>query len=203
MLIDSRLHITIRPCLEYKIPELCLLARDCVLGDRNFMDLKSMCDQCLKHFEFQRTQCPKTSILQDESTAVCHQVDEYLRCISASWKAYLDVIIRRVRKKLEELQSRRVTETSRTLQRDLNSFLKEIRSFQVPLAKRPNALLQSSSTFQDMFTSAYGKVPSRDLKLVKEDFENKMASIQHRIATRFVTLLLADVNHCNELHHKK
>ena len=194
MLVDSRLHLTVRPYLEYKIPELCLLARDCVLGDCNYADLKFACDQCLKHFDFERTQRLKTPpFLRDESTVVCHQIDEYLRCISASWKAYLAVVIRRVRKKLQELQDCRSTETSRTVQQDLNLFLEEIRSFQVPLTKRPKTLLESSLTFQNMFTNAYSKVPYQALKLVKEDFEKKMASIQHRIATRFVTLLLADV----------
>jgi hypothetical protein len=110
MFTDSRLHISVRPCLEYKIPEMCVIARDFILGDRDKRDLVVVCEQCLldvKSVDIQYVdiddQPAHAQELRQMCALVCSQVDEYLRHLSASWKAHIDSIFATVNSKTSEL----------------------------------------------------------------------------------------------------
>ena len=221
MFTDSRLHVSVRPCLEYKIPEMCMIVRDIIVGDRDKRDLVVICEQCLldvKSVDIRYVDIDDqlAQELRQMCTLVCSQVDEYLRHLSASWKAHIDSIYSTVKSKTSELQSeannachvsnyyskkvssdivlKEYRKELRRLKNDLNSMLSEMRMRPTPSIQRPDELVQSTQTLRDMFANLYGRMSTKDIITLKQDFENQMSNIQFRIATRFIEQLLSYIN---------
>lgn len=209
MLTDSRLHVNVRPPLEYKIPEMYLSARDYILGGKSEKDLVVTWEQCL----LKGTKV-ETRLLNNDSdavaelrrtiTRVCTDVDEYLRRLSAAWRAYVDAIWAMVRQGTRKLQRdannaarmlgdpSREREYGRELMRikdQLDLLLREAEMRPTPTVCRPEELLESSRKLQDMFVQTYGHVPTEHLIALKQEFEDRIANIEHRIATRLVAKL--------------
>lgn len=214
---DSRLHVSVRPCLEYRIPEICTIARDVILGDRKAEDLRAACDQCsmdMKHVtHVKRVDTGHdTRELQQMCALVCSHTDEYLRHLSASWKTYLDKMFVTVRHRTNEIQSEtdhvvhlckhhprrhasggvrnEFREEFRRLRNNLNAMLHEVRCTATPSMQRPEELVRTAQTLRDMFASTYGTMATDDILAIKQEFEDQMCNIQHRVATRFIKQVL-------------
>ena len=132
-LADSRLHVSIRPCLEYRIPETCTLVRDVLLGDRDKAEALRLCEECLQETQGggggggggedhsahtstfrdapdedheHASEEPLVHALRSCSALVCSHVDEYVTHLSAVWRAYLDPIYCTTLRKVNELNVR-------------------------------------------------------------------------------------------------
>lgn len=217
MLTDSRLHVNVRPCLEYRIPQVCLAVRDTILGDRNKTDALNACDECFHDLKIETippldtkedTSNPVYNELQHYCTQVCSQVDEYLRHLVATWRAYLDPIVSTIIRTTMQLNSefdtaarvsklyhnpgthmlvsRELRAEKKRIANELQKTLVEMRARNIPKVQRPDALVNASEQLRNRFAEAYGKLPTTTILLIKQHFEAQLICIQHDIATNFV-----------------
>ena len=104
--VDARLHITVRPYLEYVIPELSLVVRDALLGDVSVKET-------LQRLEGMKRAAPEDEgggahAPLDELSAHCtrvltHAVD-HVKHMEAVWVDFLTRVANGVRHEMRSIQ---------------------------------------------------------------------------------------------------
>ena len=210
--VDVRLHVSVRPKLEYKIPETGRIILD-------FLTDNATQENVLNALE-DMTSEPVPPTLDDTPPSdtkaccvlVCCHVREHLTNVSEQWKQFLSSSRRIVKvetdklgKELERIKyvkekygpSRDVEREFRReverLYKELDSTVTSVRNAPEPCIKRSETLTTSSDELKRMFATSYGSTPTKTLLDTKQAFEAELETIEHEIAkvfVKFVTRLL-------------
>ena len=100
MFVDTRLHISIRPSLEYKLPEAARAVKGTLVGDHGADSAIASLEACLQGLDHRmqksaepseaETAADPTEVeLRRMCAAVCTHLDEYLRHLSGDWSRHL------------------------------------------------------------------------------------------------------------------
>ena len=111
--VDTRLHISIRPSLEYKLPEAARAVKGALVGDHNSDAAIAALEVCLQDLDLETHTSQERSDANDlHSTeielrrmcaAVCTQLDEYLRHLSGEWSRHLAQVWSHVHRHIDRL----------------------------------------------------------------------------------------------------
>ena len=222
MFIDTRVHVTVRPVLEYKIPEVGKVVVSYVLGDTTFEEAESAYLSIEKEVEDISVNSLSTgeesissevgSELLPKSSLVCGLVEEYLEAITSSWCEYVQRMSMGVRREVGSISTsledakkevERVTqlcntekerEKVRKIYREtvfdtkvrLESCVCAYRDSPPPQIERSQSLINGISDLKGSVSSLSGRVRSKDLVSFRNEFETSMASIQVKVASRFL-----------------
>lgn len=205
--VDTRLYITVRPALEYRMIEM---GQQCVarmVGD-------DVSDQEYTNTGFRDSDAPTLASLGDAGLSelcslcmtVCSMTEEYLRSMEMEWIEFLTRIytgmhseLRTLRKQMDE--ARRVRHRYRHVQNDevhaeiaselqtlhdrMENILDRYRTVEIPRVQRGEELRASSTQLRNDFGKLYGTVPTRTLTRLKRAFEGEMSAIQESVAISF------------------
>jgi len=209
MFVDTRLHIAVRPALEYRLPEAAATVKACLLGDARREDGVAAL-QSLLATEATREEDDVDDVaveLQSACAHVCTHALEHLEALSAAWRSELSAVsdgVRRatrevatqhtqaleVRARLRSKSPRIVDEEYRRetarLRALLDDRLRVVRERPSPSCERSDVLVRATHLLKDRFANAYGTVPTPHLMRIKVHFESELARIQHATAKDFV-----------------
>ena len=206
--VDTRLYITVRPALEYRIIEV---GQQCVarmVGD-------DVSDQEYTNTGFRGASDAPTfaslggaelSELCSLCMTVCSMTEEYLRNMEMEWIEFITRIhtgmhseLRTLRKQMDE--ARRVRQRYRNVHNDevhaeiaselqtlhdrMEEILDRYRAAEIPHVQRSQELRASSTQLRHDFGKLYGAVPTRTLTRLKRAFEGEMFAIQESVARSF------------------
>lgn len=217
MFQDTVLHVSVRPSLEYKVPELCLMARDVITGHAEKAQLRNTCEALTTEM----TEVDLASYVPELRDAlsrktraqiiqVCKLVDAYLREICTEWNAFVESVsmhvveeTRKMRRDVERAKEARANnrtsekEHMQRLQRckdDLNTMLCRVHKRPTPFISRPTTLVAAIEALRETFFElGRRRVPSDTKLLLKNELADRIRHIQHRIATRFRTQMLRTI----------
>lgn len=241
--VDVRLHVPVRPTLEYSIPAVARTVKDCLLGDTTLALTLPSLEACVVSGPHARGRGTTTggdrsdqgdpvsrdgryqSNHRDDEVVVHLQaamsntlslVHEYLVDLSEAWKTYLKTthahvtrvvrvcddefrLVVGVRPRRDARRLRAVgDDVSHEVQRlrsKLEESLGRIRDSTEPTTPRPEPLITACEQLRSLFSSAYGRVPTRRLLRLKESFEDDLDRTQMGISEDFLgccTRLLSD-----------
>ena len=137
-------------------------------------------------------------------TRVCADVDEYLRRLSAAWSAYVDAIWAMVRQGTRKLQRdannaarmlgdpSREREHGRELMRikdQLDLLLREAEMRPTRPSAAPRNCWSPAGAPGHVRPNVRPRPYTEHLIALKQEFEDRIANIEHRIATRLVAKL--------------
>lgn len=210
--VDTRLHIAVRPYLEYVIPELSLVVRDTLLGDvsakETLQRLGSM-KRAVPEDEYGSggAHTPPLEELSAHCTRVLTHAVDHVKHMETMWVDFLTRVANGVRHEMRSIQydmaaakdvHRRykqkkpdVVEAAYrremlALQRRLDECLHTYRVADAPVCERPEALRVASDGLREAFANAYGEHSTRDLVRLKMSFEAQLLALQSDTADSFV-----------------
>lgn len=201
--VDSRLYVSVRPELEYRLVEV---------GER-----------CVRYIVGDDAQPPElTKVAAPESVAhddvvelrdlyaecmrVCSMTEEYLRGMEMEWVEFLSRLhrgfhaemqavqreLRAVRRVRASYRDRDPTLVDAEYQREL-AILRErvdetvarFRATEPPRVARSAELRDATMALRAAFSSRYGHVDTRDLARARTHFEREMQRAQHGVSVSF------------------
>ena len=211
--IDTRLHICIRPTLEYLVPEVGRNIKRCLVGDISASDTLPTLECCV----FPLEEGGVTSFVEDDDDVIktlrsCMSdtislTHDYLSEMILQWKNTLSTTqshIMRIAQsfKEERLAAYRVREKYRTqnhkmvddeffteIERILSSLdesLQRVRDAEEPSPARPETFVASCEKLRTAFAESYGKCPTKKLMALKKDFEQELIHVQRGLSEDFV-----------------
>lgn len=208
MYVDARLHISVRPALEYRLPDAGRAVRAALLGDRAAKDALPVLEACLG--------APPEPVPPPHSTdpallqlcaRVCTHSHDYLHALASAWRADVGHVadevhraVQATRRGVSEADAVRAryagaaggvveqeyrAEVAR-LSRALDAALAVARAAPVPSCPRPAELTRAAEELKDAFSTAYGRASTADLMAVKAHFEAEIGRVEHLVAEDFV-----------------
>lgn len=209
--VDTRLHISVRPTLEYQLPEVGAIVKSCLLGDGRREDAVSALQSLLREFDANvsshESADEHADSLRSACAHVCTQAHEHLQSLAAAWRTELvhvrdgvrratrDVLAQHthaldVRSRLRSKSPRIVDEEYRRETARLRTALEEqidtLRNRPLPACERSEPLVRATHTLKERFADAYGTIPTPCLMNLKAQFEQELACMQHQTAKAFV-----------------
>jgi hypothetical protein len=207
--IDTRLFISVRPFLEYAIPETVSVVVSCLLGDipkQTALDAvqKLKNTPLCKHDRVQEPSHMKH--LQSHCMRVVNYAVEYVKQVEINWVEYMQRLaagvkheIRCIRRDADEAKEvyRRYRKTNacicdreyaremRQLQRRVEDCINSYRTMECPKTERGEPLRQSTHELREAFASAYGQVNTTKLMTLRQCFESELAHMQADILESF------------------
>ena len=141
-LIDTRLHVTVRPALEYQLPHAARLAILALVGDVPTEDVLSALSAPPRptpaHDEDDDDDDNVIAMLKRQSACVCSHAQDYLEELAAHWRSHLTDVTARVRSEVHALASRAVeVDRARELHRDRVDVGRRQRSHRCRAARLP------------------------------------------------------------------
>ena len=215
MFVDTRLHIAVRPALEYQLPEAGLLVKACLLGDGRREDAVAALQSLLRDYVEPDDGGPDDGGpddggpdgLRPACAHVCTHAHEYLQGVAAAWRTELAHVRDGVRRATRDVQAQHVQalevrarlrsksprivdeeyrrETAR-LRTLLDDHIATLRARPVPTCERPESLVRATHTLKDHFANSYGTMPTPCLMRIKAHFERELARLQQQTAKAFV-----------------
>jgi len=202
--IDARLYISVRPYLEYTIPDVASDVRSALLGDVESEYTERMIntltcretDLCDPSDEWDAT--PE---LQSAAARVCTHACDYISTLSHAWVEYLTRLSQGLlreesvaRRELDNIQRSKIAGESRILcieriAQRVDAFLEECRSTPAPTVSRPDELIRATTELKNLFAASYGSVVTRKLMRLKQKFEYDLFKIQEPVAQEFAVRL--------------
>ena len=207
--IDTRLHISVRPRLEYLIPEVGLAVRRCLLGDITMNEALSKLELCT----FEDVSPPEEEddvslqSLRSHMSATVSLIHDYLCDIVSQWKEHLTITQSHVTRivhtyseeRLSALRARKQyrprnphmvdEEFAREIERirsSLNESLDRVRETKEPNPQRPSPLVESCEALRVMAAESYGTIPTKKIMHLKRNFEVEIVELQRETAKDFV-----------------
>lgn len=213
--VDTRLHVAVRPVLEYRIHEAGASARAALLGDIDRAAAVAALERCVVDTADAEEDSPAQDAelpdLRALSTRVLSDADEYLHGLAMEWVLHLEPLAGSVRRTVRRFEqdleaSRSVAERYRSrdpttvdvelgreaarISQEMETVLDRLREAPVPVRSRPEALVQSSEALKEAFATAYGSHDTRKLLSEKRAFERGLVDLQRPIASDFVEKLV-------------
>lgn len=205
--VDTRLYITVRPVLEYRMIEV---GQQCVarmVGD-------NVSEQEYTNVGFCGSDAPTFASLENAGLSelcslcmtVCSNTEEYLRNMEMEWIEFLSRIhtgmhseLRIVRKQMEEARRVRqrylhvhnddvhaeIASEMKTLHDRMEDILDRYRTAEIPRVQRSQELRVASTQLRNDFGKLYGTIPTSNLTRLKHAFEGEMSAIQESVARSF------------------
>lgn len=217
MFVDTRLHISVCPLLEYKIPEWCCLVRDVALDQRPSGEVRRTLQECLDRFQnyapSERSPSSRaTSEETSEEERTVHkafqqtvtQLHSYLTLLANAWLSYVNTTVMRLNRRVLQLRSeydacrrelRGSAETYRDvllqLRQRLNGVRQEILSHPPPDVRRPASLHAETQRLRQLVAEHHGRLSTRRMLHLKRDFEHRVHRMQAKLARNVVRQLFA------------
>lgn len=209
--VDTRLHISVRPSLEYIIPETALAVVSVLLGDTTIDETLQSIDKCL-------VDTPQTTpVAEDDDhpivcklrqlcSRVCTHTSEHLKMLSLKWCDHVRTCQTQIQHDLQDLKlrtedvrstHRRLRNRNKTvvdkeyfselrnIERELNQRIDVLRNRSHPDVRRPEELVSATTQLKETFASSYGKIPTQKLMRIKGHFENELCRVQSEVALAF------------------
>jgi len=201
--VDVRLYITVRPTLEYRIPEVGNHAIAVMVGDEDDYTFTSVTCTNDSHI---LPDDPSVQFLCNLCMSVCSMTEEYLRQLEMEWggcmtrihsglRSELDPIrvrlkqLQSLKKKYAPVTNKQVEQEFRNemnkLNAEMNNILNRYRSATVPIIQRNQELICSSENLRTEFGNMYGSVETVLLMQIKKMFESEMRKIEFNISQTF------------------
>ena len=213
--LDVRLHVSVRPALEYKLPEAGRVVRGVLLGDAALKDGITALEGCLVNRRPADDAdtleailpVPGEEPLQRLCAQVCTHARDYLDELAASWHADLQALKSDVRRITQDASRRSAEAQSvharyreraprlvddeyrieRTrVRRDLDEAIDKLRGGGGAAPARPAGLSRATEELKDALASAYGSIPTARLVHLKRCSEDDLHDIEASVADRFV-----------------
>lgn len=209
--VDTRLYVTVRPCLEYLIPDTGACVVRFLLGEVSMDEVNESMEKCLVE------PCDRLPPLHDHnevsrqitqlSCVTCSHVQEYLSLLSHVWVQFAQQIQSDMKAMLKELEVKRVEANNvyekykaknptiveeeykkemLSLERDLNTNIERLRSKTCPAVTRTKELEHSSNELKEAFAESYGELATKKLISLKQTFESELQATQSEVAFAFV-----------------
>lgn len=216
MFVDTRLHLRVRPVLEYQLPAAGRAVLAHMLGDGSRQDALEALEACLPPTETTKEHEDATVGEGGEGRVVelrrlCSRVhthtDDYLQTLATSWRDALHethAVLRRAtregRARREEamrvhrayrhrdaaLVDREYRAELTRIGETLEAAVAQARSLE-PRSPVPHAdLADASRALKEAFAASYGHVPTHDLVTLRHSFEAELVELQRRAARPFV-----------------
>lgn len=214
MFVDTRLHIAVRPSLEYLLPDAARAVRQVLLGDAPATEALGALHACVECEVQDRKEGEDTAFSPDDaprlaalSARVCTHTHEHLQELSAEWRAHLQRTRDAVRRTARDVAARvseagavRARYVSRApsvvedeyrkervrLAHALEDAVAALRDAPVPECTRPQSLRRAAEELKEAFADAYGTVHTPRLMCYKAHFERELARVQRDVANDFV-----------------
>lgn len=210
--VDTRLHVAVRPTLEYLLPEVGRTMKRCLLGDVSTKEALPMLECCV--FPEEAHERPNeeepdeafASLRRSMSDTLSHTHD-YLSHVSSVWKEALTTIrshTSRITDTFEEERRTAVRVRDRyrsqnpdvvdrefaaeidRIRASLNESLQRIRDEEEPCPCRPDDFVESCHSLRDTFAHSYGSCSTKHLLRLKDEFEAELVRLQRGISDDFV-----------------
>ena len=217
--IDTRLFISVRPYLEYAIPETATIVVSCLLGD-NSSEYALKCVESLRNTplsKYERIDCPEgLKELNSHCMRVVNYAMEHVKQVEVDWIEYMQRLcngvqheVRCIKQDIREIDAvykrycainksiadREYRLEKAKLQRRMNDALDAYRRSSHPKTERAASLLHATHELREAFASAYGTEDTRKLMTLRQYFEWELTHLQTDILGNFcdkcVTILSA------------
>lgn len=211
MYVDTRLHIAVRPALEYRLPAAGAAVRAVLLGDGSAADAREALRACVGDDDAPAAAgdaCESGTPLAQLCARVVTHAHEHLHELAADWSAHLHRTHEAVRRTARDLRRRTheahavcaryrgrapalVDDEHRRelarLSQELEGALDALRASGGPPAlPRPEALCEAASELKEAFARAYGTTPTPQLMRTKAHFETELRRVAQEVGARFV-----------------
>ena len=205
--VDTRLYITVRPALEYRIIQV---GQQCVarmVGD-------DVSEQEYTNVGFRGADAQTFASLRETELdeicslcmTVCSMTEEHLHSMAMEWIEFLTRVhagmrselrllrtqmdeVRRVRQRYRHVQNKEVhaeiSSEMQSLYDRMEDILDRYRTAETPRVQRGDELRTASTRLRNAFGTLYGTVPTRTLTRLKQAFEGEMFHIQEGVARSF------------------
>lgn len=206
---DTRFYISIRPSVEYLLPQMYSMLIDALFGQ---LSRESVIDEMNK--EQARLVASSSNSLSQEGECVehiesqcsdiCDTLNDYLSSLDAAWFEYTSRIFRGVN--LEKMaikdgvhsivkEAQKAPLSHRANHRHLEDLRKQLRrvdrviaahrAMQTPCVNRPEHLDTGANALRSMFLDSYGKYPTKALANTKKKMASQMIDLELTIFRRF------------------
>lgn len=208
--VDARLHIAVRPQLEYAVPELGRAVVSHLLGEVPLQDVLAKLAPCLPAPppRVEPSDDAELANIRRLGIATCMHLSEYVGHLVHEWKAYVDGVRSRVTNVTQRIErdlatAKRVRDEYRArnpdlvdaeYRRELQLFaealdraLDDVRKVPPPVVSRPQALCDASEQLKEAFARSYGTVPTPSILALKKDVESELVRVQVEKGQDFVS----------------
>lgn len=207
--VDTRLYISVRPFLEYEIPEVSHIVYKAIIGDVTVDAAKQEVER-LSNTKLCRVECvsPPRAIrdLNSHCMRVVNYAIEHVKQIEREWIDFLrrttDGVrnetraihrdmeeVRQVYERYRSLHSRiaerEFTNEMMTLQRRLDTVVETYRGLNLPVVQRSDDLRTATNELRESFALAYGREHTSSLMSLRQYFESELATTQSHIVKSF------------------
>ena len=211
--VDTRLHVVVRPPLEYLLPEACTAVCSVLVGDYEPAHAYAAID-AVARLSTARPREAEDDDDDDELAAACAAASaaaaEYLQALATAWRTHTDGIARGARLSVQRLtedanradnvcrmyRSRNPDVVAREHRAELARLHEELRAARTalrerapPVLQRPEELVRAAETCKALFGHAYGRVPTARLLARKRKLERSLHDLQMPIAEASMTHL--------------
>lgn len=216
---DTRLYISVRPFLEYEIPEVGLVVYRAILGDvpseRAFAELDRLSNTPLCRVD--AVPVPTTGgdvgDLNSHCVRVVNYAIEHVRRIEREWIDFLRRVANGMRQEARSIRhdirdvrgvyeryravhpriaEREYRNEMHTLHTRLDGVIDTYRRAETPIVSRSDVLKQSTHELRESFACAYGREDTTVLMKLRQHFEGELATAQTDIVASFC-------RHCRDL----
>lgn len=212
--VDTRLYIAVRPTLEYLIPEVGRSMKACLLGDATRVATLPTLECCIfpkpalspspEEEEEVDEDVMELKKSMSETVSLMH---DYLSELSREWKDALSTVQSHVNRivatfKEERLSAIRIRERYRCqnpylvetefaneidrIRKALNAAVQRIRDQEEPCLGRPEAFTASCDRLRSSFASSYGRVATKQLIALKQQFDEALVKTQSSISEDYI-----------------
>lgn len=216
--VDVRLHFSVRPVLEYVIPDTARIVKAYILGDLDKTEAFVALDACEVAVRCAADRSPAEEHEAEEEMAPLRAcvlttlslVHDYLTDLVAVWKEHLTTVHAHVSRSVRALdeecyvamqrKDRYVKGGHKALAHEeykremsriktlLHASLQRLREEEDPVMPRPAALMPACDELRNAFANAYGKVPTKRLIAYKITVEATLLAMQRDIASDFLAV---------------
>lgn len=214
---DTRLHVVVRPTLEYLLPQAYASVCSVLVGDydvsHGYAALDTLAELAVAPAPLGRESEVEAEVeaeLERLSAATCTHVAEYLAALHGEWRIYADGIARGAR-----LSVKRITEDAnradavwrmyrdrntavvdrehraelQRLHQELHAARTSLRERALPTTQRSDELVSACERLKHAFSSAYQKTATANLLARKRAFEHSLRALQAPVAEEAMTHL--------------
>ena len=207
--IDTRLHLSVRPFLEYAIPDTSQVVLRALLGDVPSSEAQEALRRLLDHNALRCDAVDPVEIpeLSSDCMRVMNFTIDYVRQIERDWMEFLkrtanglrievrtlkrttaDVtaVFHRYRDVNKEVSEREYRTELTRLHRRMEDMLTLFRDAVQPRTERSSELVDSIQRLRESFSAAYGREETIQLMKLRQYFEHELMRMQRDIVTSFV-----------------
>lgn len=207
--VDVRLHISVRPTLEYTLPEMSKTIKSCLLGDMAVAHVLPALEACRGMHENSppsaeeglsaETFAPNAEPMRLIQTCMAETLTilhDYLLDLAMLWRRHLTTTHAHVTRIVHEVDDEQTAARCdkenyrgeiQRIRTHLDAALQRLRDAEEPHLARPEALTTACDRLRTVFANAYGTVPTTELIAVKRHFEERILCTQATISKDFLS----------------